>query len=67
MLVADFDIDIVNGSENHPPYSVTWRVPTTSMDGNVKTVQVDVDWNDRLGESRRLSLTTQISRYSEFD
>jgi type IV pilus assembly protein PilV len=67
MQVADFDTDIVNGSENHPPYIVTWQVPSTSMDGNVKTVEVDVDWVDRLGESRRLSLKTQISRYSEFD
>lgn len=67
MQVADFDTDIIAGSENHPPYIVTWKVPTTSMDGNVKTVQVDVDWIDRLGESRRLSLKTQISRYSEFD
>jgi type IV pilus assembly protein PilV len=67
MPVADFDTDIVAGSDNHPPYVVNWQVPTTSMDGNVKTVQVDVDWTDRLGESRRLILTTQISRYSEFD
>jgi type IV pilus assembly protein PilV len=67
MQVADFDTDIIAGSENHPPYIVTWKVPNVSMDGNVKTVQVDVDWIDRLGESRRLSLNTQISRYSEFD
>ncbi|GMQ45659.1 type IV pilus modification PilV family protein [Vibrio sp. 10N] len=67
MVVADFDTDIVTGSENHPPYVLSWRVPSTSMEGNVKTVEVDVDWTDRLGESRRLSLKTQISRYSEFD
>lgn len=67
MDVADFDADIIDGSELRAPYLLTWTVPNITMDGNVKTVVVNVSWNDRLGQSQNLSLTTQISRFSEFD
>ncbi|WP_234494408.1 type IV pilus modification PilV family protein [Vibrio maritimus] len=67
MDVADFDADIIDGSELRDPYFLTWTVPTVTMDGNVKTVVVNVSWSDRLGQSQNLSLTTQISRFSEFD
>ncbi|USD61051.1 prepilin-type N-terminal cleavage/methylation domain-containing protein [Vibrio sp. SCSIO 43140] len=67
MVVADFDADIIDGSELRAPYFLTWTVPAVTMDGNVKTVVVNVSWSDRLGQSQNLSLTTQISRFSEFD
>ncbi|MGR5095152.1 type IV pilus modification PilV family protein [Vibrio maritimus] len=67
MVVADFDADITDGSELRAPYLLAWTVPTITMDGNVKTVVVNVSWSDRLGQSQNLSLTTQISRFSEFD
>lgn len=67
MVVADFDADIIDGSELRDPYFLTWTVPAVTMDGNVKTVVVNVSWSDRLGQSQNLSLTTQISRFSEFD
>ncbi|MFC5078467.1 hypothetical protein VTH8203_04038 [Vibrio thalassae] len=66
--VANYMTDIVDGQDNsHPTFYVEWTVLQVAMDGNIKTVKVEVSWIDRLGVRRNVTLVTQISRFSEFD
>ncbi|HAT8491232.1 TPA: prepilin-type N-terminal cleavage/methylation domain-containing protein [Vibrio vulnificus] len=67
IAVANFDSDIVAGSSAHPPYTVTWIVPSTALSGALKTVHVQTTWQDRLGKTHSVELKTMISKYSEFN
>ncbi|NOH79004.1 type IV pilin [Vibrio sp. RE86] len=70
MAVSEFST-IVDGQDltSHAPYSLTWQVasPSSTLSSSLKSISVNVEWPDRLGESQSLTLETMLSSHSEFD
>lgn len=66
--VWHFDTDLVarQWSVNHD-YQVRLTVLNTFMQGTVKHVQVTVSWPGTMGSAPSVTLTTMISKFSEFD
>lgn len=65
---ANFDSDLVTGSDaSHPIYTLNWVVASPSLSGALKTIEIETHWQGRLGENESITLTTMISKYSEFD
>lgn len=65
---ADFSTDFSAGSSAVASgYTVYWNVPSSSVSGALKTIEIKTTWTDRLGDSHSIELKTMISKYSEFD
>jgi type IV pilus assembly protein PilV len=48
-------------------YSLSLTVLKTYFDGNVKQIRVNVTWSDPWGKKHQVTLSTMISRFSEFE
>ncbi len=67
VAVADFD-SISSGSDSLPPYQLSWQIstPSAALSSSLKQITISAYWQDRLGESQQLTLTTMIARDGEF-
>jgi len=65
--VADFEL-ITSGLESHPPYQLIWEVttPSASVSAALKHITITAQWQDRLGNSQQITLSTMIAKYGEF-
>ncbi|MBE4418921.1 prepilin-type N-terminal cleavage/methylation domain-containing protein [Vibrio parahaemolyticus] len=65
---ANFDTSIVSGEDTtHPIYTLSWSIPPATLSGSLKTILIEVLWQDRHGEIQSVELKTMISKHSEFD
>lgn len=63
--VADFELDVVSGEEVvAPDYTLRWNVQRLSA--SLKSVRIEVIWQDRLDNTRSIEITTMLSGVSQF-
>lgn len=63
LAVADFERDVVSGEEVvGPDYRMLWSV--TALSPVLKSIRIEVIWQDRLGGERSIELSTLLSRYT---
>ncbi|KOE83012.1 type IV pilus modification PilV family protein [Vibrio aestuarianus] len=68
MTLADFSTDIIDGQDtSHSFYTLRWSVPSVSLSGALKSIDIEVSWFDRQGEKQSVKLQTMLSAFSEFD
>lgn len=68
MTLADFSADIIDGQDtSHSFYTLRWSVPSVSLSGALKSIDIEASWFDRQGEKQSVKLQTMLSAFSEFD
>ena len=48
-------------------YTLACDASSLSLSGALRTINVDVTWQDRRGDQQKVSLKSAVSKYSEFD